>query len=119
MTIKMGETITSELETITPEIAHQMLATNKFNRKLSQARVDWLARQIANRKWMINGEPIILDVDGNLINGQHRLHACIKANLSIQTMVTRGIERMAMRTIDTGGSRTASDWFSMNGEKNT
>jgi len=51
-----------------------------------------------------------------LLNGQHRLLACIKSAAPFQTLVVRGIRRDAFETIDTGVKRSMADVFSTKGE---
>jgi hypothetical protein len=67
---------------VTPEMAQEWLSKNPQNRHLSQDRAKELATDMLGGRW--NGENrhgIMLDKDGNLIDGQHRLTAiCIASN---------------------------------------
>lgn len=105
----MGNLVTSSIEIITPNIANSLLSNNKTNRHITKSLVAYYANQIKDGNWTLNGEPIIISGDGSLLNGQHRCHAIIKANESIQTMVVRGVDQSTFDTIDTGRNRTASD----------
>ncbi|HEX9992481.1 MAG TPA: hypothetical protein VGB14_06115 [Acidimicrobiales bacterium] len=101
--------MTAEVVTITPEAAAVMLAGNIVNRKLRRQRVLLYAKQMAAGKWRLTGETIVFSPTGQLLQGQHRLHACIEAGVSFPTIVVRGIDPEAMRVMDSGLARTAAD----------
>jgi len=69
-------------------------------------------------RWKLNGEPIILSDKGNLMNGQHRLHAVIRSNTPAYMMLTEGVDEAAFATMDAGINRTAGDVLAMNGVTN-
>ena len=83
-----------EVEKITPELAKKYLANNKINRGLNKNSVAKYATSMQEGRWKLNGEPIQFNCDGTLINGQHRLQACVRADTSFDTLVAResGIE---------------------------
>tara|TARA_Y100000310_G_scaffold116175_1_gene114853 strand:- start:353 stop:1258 length:906 start_codon:yes stop_codon:yes gene_type:complete len=101
--------------TITPDLAEIMLERNPHNRPVTDSHVLNLQRQIAEGKWLHTGEPIIFDVEGNLINGQHRLWACFNGEVSFITDVRFGRPSKAFAFVDIGRKRTAGDIFSING----
>ena len=64
---------------LTPEQAQYILDFhNKDNRKLSKSQVTRITRSIENDNWLLDGQPITFNVDGNLTEGQHRLSAIVK-----------------------------------------
>jgi hypothetical protein len=67
-------------------------------------------------RWLLNGKTIILDETGAVLNGQHRLLACIKADRAFETWLVEGVDRNVRHTIDSD-SRTLSDVLVMKGEK--
>lgn len=106
------------VEVITPEIAKRYLSVMGKNRKLTDARVVELALQMESGDWVLNGETIKFDADGKLIDGQHRLEACILAGKPFSSYVAHGIsDPKAFATINTGKSRTYGDVFSAAGVK--
>ncbi len=108
--------ITAGIETITPEMASEYFRNAlDRNRRVSDKHVAIIAKAILDKEWVINGEGIIFDVNGRLIDGQHRLLACIKANRPIVTIVVRGIEEtaLAFETVDSGKKRSLSDVMSI------
>lgn len=42
------------------------------------------ARDMAAGRWVMNGEPLILDPEGNLLDGRHRLAAVIEARVAVR-----------------------------------
>lgn len=110
--------IKSELETITPSQAKQMLQSNTGNRNIRKRSVEIYAKQMKLGNWRVTGEPICFDTKGCLINGQHRLMACIEADVSIDTFVIRNMDRDTMKVMDTGATRSNSDMFAFEGIQN-
>lgn len=113
--------IRSAVEKITPEIATKILEEakeNVQNRNVTDTHVQWLASQMTSGKWALNGESIILDDEGQLLDGQHRLWAVVNCGITIESLVTRGVERKSFVTIDTGSARTTGNVLAMTGEKN-
>jgi len=106
---------TAKVENIGPREAQQMLAQMGNNRSLSRSRVDSLAEGIDRGEWKLNGETVIIDADGNVIDGQHRLHAIIKSKRSVPVVVVRGVRPDAIDTIDTGKSRSLINVLQLTG----
>jgi len=102
-----------EVKTITPEIAAVMLQSNPENRPVKQTHVQQLARDMAAGRWQLNGDAIRLNGDGSLIDGQHRLHACVISNAPFQSIVISGLPHEVRATIDGGVKRTYGDRLSM------
>lgn len=114
-TVKQGETF--EL-TITPALAREWLKTNVSNRNVSKQNLDFLIHQIKDGKWKLNGDTIVFDENGNLLDGQHRLEAVVVTGKELQSNVTFGIGRETFHTIDTGKGRNSADVLSTQGYKN-
>ena len=98
--------VSTAIEEITPELAAKYLKQNTDNyRKLSRSVVKRYAEDILAGRWEINGETIVFNEDGVLVNGQHRLAAIIMANRAIVTIVVRGVSR-DVTIFDSGSVRT-------------
>ena len=69
---------TSIVETITPQKAQEYLAKSGGNRNISKPVVTSYATTMREGKWILNGEPIVFDVDGVLLNGHHNPNICDK-----------------------------------------
>lgn len=97
-------------EIITPERATQLLKTQKQNRLPNKHHVAFLAEQMAQGLWMSNtGDTIKLNTKGNLIDGQHRLLAIVKAGMHLEVAIANNVVDEAVQVLDTGRSRTAVD----------
>lgn len=110
--------ITIELIDVTPELAQKWLLQNLKNRNLRKGVVAQYGRDMADNNWSINGSTIVFANDGTLIDGQHRLNAiaaCEIPGASFPTLVVRGIDESAKRTIDGGSKRTMSDRLKIDG----
>lgn len=111
--------VTTSIETITPQTAERMLSSNTANRRLDMRRARELARDMRNGRWQMNGEPIRFSRTGRLLDGQHRLTACVIAQAPFTTLVIRGLDDETQLTVDTGKSRSMADVLTIDGETNT
>lgn len=110
--------ITSQIETITPAIAAEYLKNNETNRPLSQAVVKSYCETMKRGEWLLNGESIDFDWNGNLLNGQHRLNAVVKSGVTIQSFVVRNLNPKCYTSYDCGRNRTTGQLIGMQGVMN-
>ncbi|HUT56719.1 MAG TPA: hypothetical protein VNA25_02465 [Phycisphaerae bacterium] len=89
---------------------------NRINRKLRQWKVDTIARDLCAGRWRYNGAAIRFDTQGRLLDGQHRLWACVEANRPITTAVAFNLARQAGINIDTAMPRNGADGLNMTGK---
>ena len=96
---------------ITPKMAQAFLDktvdSGIVNRKISQKSVNQYAEAMKNGNWKLNGESIAFDENGFLLNGQHRLMACIQANTPFLTDIATNVPRDTFDTFDCGRTRSA------------
>lgn len=111
--VDLGKGIQAGIVNITPEQAAKMLERNVRNRSISKARVDYYANEITKGNWMLNGESIRFNNKNQMIDGQHRLSAIIKANVSVEMIVITGLNPEVFKNIDTGKNRSAGDALSI------
>ena len=108
--------------TITPDMAEAMMERNASeewkNRPHSERGLLRYARAMKSGNWPLTGEPIIFSKAGNLINGQHRLMACISAGVPFPCAVMFGIDDNAFKFIDIGIVRGAGHIFAIEGVPN-
>ena len=107
-----------ELETIDREKAQEYIAKNVANRPPSQAHLNILMGRQRRGEWRTNGDSIRFDSDGNLRDGQHRLHMVMLTGIPIEAVVIRGIDPESFVTMDTGKNRTINDVLSIRKEPN-
>ncbi len=104
---------------VSPTKAEQWLKRfNTGNRLINRRIVDAYASDMRAGKWRANGETIIFSSTGRLLDGQHRLMALIKADISIMFLITRGVEDDAFVTIDRGVGRSIGTVLHLKGQKN-
>ncbi len=87
------DTISSAIERITPNVAKQMLERVFSNAKVDAPSREAFGRDMAAGGWVLNGSPIVFSVDGVLLDGRARLHACIDSGSAFDTLVIRGVRR--------------------------
>lgn len=94
---------------ITPEKAKHLLVMNTKNRKLSRKLVQKYASDMAAGRWPYNGDPIRISASNVLMDGQHRLEACILAGEPFECELIEGLPDDVNKTIDGGRKRSAAD----------
>jgi len=101
-----------ELMTITPELAKQLLSLNtSANRAVRKAKVDSYAKDMTSGLWRLTHQGIAFDWHGNLVDGQHRLHAIMKSGVTLQVYAYRGLNPDHFAVLDTGAARSAGDFL--------
>lgn len=110
---------TAAVRRLTPEESIILLQErNPHNRGLRSRDATNQSRDIEAGNWEINGETLKFDWEGNTLDGQHRMQACIRANRSIDTVVITGLSPEVQPTVDAGIRRTNGDRFSIAKEPN-
>jgi hypothetical protein len=104
----------AEIRTISPDAAKEMLRNNTNNRPVNKATVRRYASDMQSGRWALNGETIIMN-GGKLLDGQHRLMACVASGVSFQTIIVEGVASEAFATIDQGDKRTAGNVLAIAG----
>lgn len=101
--------VSTTTETITPKMAESWLEKNKDNRPIRDHHVQLLAKEMREGRWHLNGEAIVFDWNGALVDGQHRLWASFGHGQTFESVVVRGVDPEAFATIDSGMKRSAGD----------
>ena len=91
--------ISFSVEEITPERAADITRDASDFRKDDNAIATY-AHAMAAGHWILNGQPIIFDRDGLLLDGYQRLKACEKAGVPFRTIVARNVSADTLHTID-------------------
>lgn len=96
--------------TITPKMATKMLERNaSFQRKVRNSQVRTLVHAIQRGEWQLTHQGIAFDVDGKLIDGQHRLLAIIAAGVPVEVFVITEAATESFIVLDTGKTRDTAD----------
>lgn len=110
--------ITWGVELITPAVAAQYLLLNIKNRPKRPKLTEKYASEMRSGHWGVNGQDIIFDENGNMIDGQHRCEGVVEAGVPVYMGVKRGVPASNFATLDTGAMRTTADVVSMAGVAN-
>jgi hypothetical protein len=109
-------TISSRIERITPVVAEQMLQRVVSTSRADPPSLQAFERDMAAGHWVLNGAPIILSPDGQILDGRARLLACVRSGSSFDTLIVQGVSIDAFETIDAVRKRTLADILSMRHE---
>lgn len=105
---------------VTPSMASELLKKNSNNRRINQGIVANYASMMINGKWKEDTfELIKIDLNGNILDGQHRLTAIVKSGISINLHLVDGMEENVFDVLDTGKKRNTTDIFHISGVKNS
>lgn len=103
-------------ETITPTMAQRYLDKSDGNRAVRAGAVAGLSMAMAAGQFHDNGQTIRFSTTGRLMDGHHRLAACVHAGRSFKSLVVRGVAEAATHTIDIGITRTLGDHLKFRGD---
>ncbi len=119
------ESIQSDLdiriEDLDPSKAEALLEQNerlvkagKFNnRHVSDTRTKRYEDDMKARNWALNGEAIKIGVNGEVLDGQHRLWAVLNSGITIKTVVVYGMDPKLFSTLDQGWGRNGGSILSI------
>lgn len=85
------------------------------NRTVTIDTVLKYSRDMTEGNWLWTGEPIQLDHDGFVRNGQHRLLAIVHSGTTQDCLVVRDLDPRAQLVIDVGRSRTVGNQMQLTG----
>lgn len=99
---------------ISPELAQFILdERNGANRKPSASKIAEYINAMSESRWPVTGATIVFAKSGFLMDGQHRLMACVRSGVPLKTYVVFGIDDAAFALIDIGRKRTNIDAFAI------
>jgi len=108
-----------EICEITPDRARDLLQNHPINRNAAAAVISRYARDMAAGRWQVNGQTIKITAEGRLIDGQHRLKACMEAKRPFPAIIVRNVSEDAFDTFDLGAKKSYHIVLSERGETNT
>ena len=108
--------LNSQWMDITPELAGRWLKNNFRNRPVKADVVAAYARDMVAGLWRPTHQGVAFNDRDELIDGQHRLLAIVKAGVTVRMMVTFGLpaktegsEMTVMDCVDRGATRSVAD----------
>lgn len=97
---------------ISPTTAVNLLLRNRpgANRRIDPATVFYYAKQMANDQWKATGQPSLIDKNGVLQDGQHRLYAGLISGVTFKSFIVTDVEPIPnlFAYIDNSRPRTAA-----------
>jgi hypothetical protein len=103
--------------TVTPEEARLWLDTKRSkNRPISENAVAKYAQEMSAGRWVDNGKGLVFGTSGQLLDGQHRLTACVRVGKPFVTTITWGVPDEYFDTIDDCNTRSLADVLHIKGE---
>lgn len=109
----------SEIVTLTPVLAQLILERNPINRPINKRNASDLVQDVANKRFVFNGESIIISDTGVLNDGQHRCQTVVETKIPIPVVIVFGPKEETRFTVDTGKSKTVSNFLAMKGRMYT
>lgn len=101
-----NEELTIQIMEITPDIAKKWLEGHENVREVSWHRVEAFANDMRDGRWQLTHQGICFNANGDLIDGQHRLHAIVRSGKTVRMMVCRTTVGTIKDPIDRGAPRT-------------
>lgn len=99
----------AEVVTVTPDMALAWLEQRGDNRPIHQLTVDRYADSMRRGEWQLTGEAVKLSQAGKVLDGQHRLWACVESGVSFTTLVILNVPEQAFDVMDSGRARSSAD----------
>lgn len=100
---------------VTPSLASELLAKNAANRRIRPGHVSALAAVMKAGQFQTTHQGIALNPAGEVVDGQHRLHAIIKSGCTVKMPIAFGVdaEHYQHLMIDMGMNRTTADIYAV------
>ena len=94
---------------ITPEMAKGFLAKSNGNRAIrTKTKLLAYKKDMERGAWQYNGDAIRFTYDGVLVDGHHRLTACVETGCSFEADIVL-IPSSSVHTMDKGATRSEAD----------
>ena len=94
---------------LTPGVATRLLERNVHNRKLSEKVIQKYVAEIRAGEWRLTPGGIGFNDRGDLVDGQHRLHAIVRSQTTVPMLITLGLPAASQEKVDRQRRRTLFD----------
>lgn len=101
---------------MTPAFARRLLDRNVHNRKISEKIVLKYTEEIKAGEWRLTPQGIGINDRGELVDGQHRLSAIVRANRTVPMLITIGLPTASQEKVDRQRRRSLFDALYLSGE---
>ena len=105
--------ITAEWVNLDKEKCENLLSkVPDIQRSIKHGNVNKIMRDVVYGNWKDTGMPIVISNEDKLIDGQHRLHAFLKAKFYPQVLIIKNVDHLSgYKAIDVGQTRSFADVF--------
>ena len=94
---------------LTPASAQRLLERNIHNRKISEKVIQKYIMEIKAGEWRLTPAGVGFNDRGELVDGQHRLHAIARANIAVPMIITLGLPAAGQEKVDRQRRRSLFD----------
>ncbi|WP_298966192.1 hypothetical protein [uncultured Roseibium sp.] len=109
----------AEVWNVTPALAEHILQKyHNKNRKFIVNNFKKIVREMDNGHWRLTSQGVSINSDGDLDDGQHRMHAIVATGTAAKMLVVVGADPEGFKVLDTGRKRQAADVLSIDGVVN-
>lgn len=104
----------SRVVQFSPELALYILENlNVGNRSQKPRQIRNYAKDMTDNNWSLTGQPIVFGNHGQLLDGQNRLSACVRADVPFTTHAVFGVDNKSFVHFDIGKNRNSTDVFTI------
>lgn len=97
------------IEKVSPNRARELLSNLFPNQRPQRASyIEYLSGEMKAGRWLLSSDALLL-VKGTLANGQHRLSAVLKSNVTCPFIIMETSDEELYKVIDAGRKRTVGD----------
>lgn len=115
--VQPSPSATMEFVEVGPSLALKWLGKNIGNRSVNSELVKRYATDMKAERWKTTCQGVAFDKAGYLLDGQHRLHAIVKADCVVTLAVFHNCERETFDCIDIGKMRSVADVLSIDDDE--
>jgi hypothetical protein len=103
-------TPTAQIKTATRQLVDSLLEMNTNNRAVKKTVVECYKQDIADGRWYLTNQGIGVDINGALLDGQHRLIAIKESGYPpVPLLIVSGLQVEAQSAIDQHAKRSVRD----------
>jgi hypothetical protein len=99
---RAGRPLQIAMYEIAPSVAQTLLSRNRNNRNIRRNAIIRYAEMMTAGEWLLTGDAVRVCSDGDLIDGQHRLHAVVESGKTVEMIVMLGADPRVKLAIDSG-----------------
>jgi len=101
---------TAQIKTATKELVDSLLEMNINNRPIRKGIVECYKQDISDGRWFVTNQGIGIDINGVLVDGQHRLQAIKDMGYPpIRLLILSGLDPEVRSVIDQHAKRSVRD----------